>query len=146
MSAGSFAFRSGNTGGYVFPFLAIKSVDGFPYDQPMIQEEVLETAGVDGRRWRTVNKQHETRVFETVSDYTSFALAVQDAKKMLRSKGGLGSLSITAASAGYFFTDVHVQDVRAIVSPGAAVGTGANSASAATVRATWSVAFTNLDA
>ncbi len=144
MSVATLAVRDGNNNAAnSFSFLVVKSADGFPLDQAMVQEEQLETPGVDGHRWRTVNRQHVQRSFEALSDYDSYDLAVADARKMLKAKGGLGNFILNAGGKAYTFPNTHVLGVSPIVTPGAAVGGSAGASSAATIRSTWTVEFTN---
>lgn len=125
------------TGGTeTFSFLTFTSDGGFLLDQEMIQEEALETPGVDGRRFRTVFKQHTATTAETVAAYASFGDAVIGANAYRKAKGRLGSVTINAGGRSESF-NIHVVDARPQARPGGCVGAAASSGNAAHVICTW---------
>lgn len=120
MPAGSISYRSQS-----LSLLIARTERGAPNAIPVIQEEVLTTAGVDGKRWRTVFKQYEPTVLYTVIDCSTFAVAVSNKAVAESFKGALVRLQTTLGGNPYAFRDAHVEDVQATAFPGPAVGEGA---------------------
>lgn len=132
-------------GSETFSFLTFQSDSGYLLDQEMIQEEVLETPGVDGQRWRTMFKQHTPTTAETVAACASFGDAVITANAYRKAKGRLGTVTITAGTRTESFS-VHVADARPTPRAGATVGGGASSGNTAHVLCTWVLIPTDFDA
>lgn len=121
-----------------FTFLTLTTDSGYVLDQEMIEEEVLETAGVDGRRFRTMFKQHSPTPTRTVAAAASFGDAVILANSYRKAKGRIGSLSITAGARSETIV-VHVREVDAQPRAGQVVGAAASSGNTAHVLCTWVV-------
>ena len=121
----------------VLNFLAALTEEGYPLDQLVNQEEELTTPGVTGKRWRTVFQQYKPVAVQTVADQSSHVNAVNDAQKYERAVGRWGKLVVTTGAARTVALTVHVSAVRARVSPGPTVGSGATNGSAATIFADW---------
>jgi hypothetical protein len=116
-------------------FLVARSDQGGPNFEPVPQEEVLETPGVNGRRWRVIFRQYERMRFFTVTDCTNYADAL-DKKELAESfKGKLVRLEQSIDVASYATKDAHVEAVEATAFPGPAVGNGATGT--AHLVATW---------
>src|SRR4051812_1888817 len=115
-------------GSAAMSFLAFQAEDNsFLFKLPMPVEEILETEGVDGRRWRTKHEQMMPTKLETIAEASSFAVAVAAAQGHRAFKGTLVGLIMVAGGTTYTHKDVHVADVQARPIAGAVVGAGASS-------------------
>jgi hypothetical protein len=139
MAAGSISYR-----GQSLPILIARTERGAPNAIPVIMEEVLTTAGVDGKRWRTVNKQYVPTVLFTVVDCSTFAYAISNKAIAESFKGALVRLQLTLGGSPYAFRDAHVEDVQATAFPGPAVGEGATGTAHLVVL--WTIVPTNFNA
>ncbi len=119
-----------------FLFLSMESDNGFVLTQEMIVEEPLETPGVDGRRFRTIHKQHSYTEARSIQEATTFSDAVKKANQARKQKGKVGSLIVTAGGAATRIK-VHVAEVSAVPRAGQPVGGGASASSAAHVVCGW---------
>ena len=136
MPAGTISYR-----GQSLPLLIARTERGAPNAIPVVQEEVLSTAGVDGKRWRTVFKQYEPTVLFTVTDCSTYAYAVSNKALAESFKGVLARLQITLGGTPYAFRDAHIEAVQATAFPGPAVGEGATGLAHLTVF--WTIIPTN---
>jgi hypothetical protein len=78
MTAASLTF----TGGVAFNFVLAKTDSGWPLSDPDSIEEVLETKGVNGRRWREIFEQHRPFTMVSISEYVDWNAAVNAAGDM----------------------------------------------------------------
>jgi hypothetical protein len=125
-------------GGVTLSFIAAQSDDNtFLFKLPVVTEEVLETEGVNGRRWRTKYEQMTPAQVETISASLNWAAAVAEAQNHRDMVGSLVSLVWTAGGSTYSHKEVHVSAVISRPIAGAVVGGGASSSSAAFVRSSW---------
>lgn len=127
-----------------FTFLSFTSENGYLLDQEMIEEETLETPGVDGRRFRTIFKQHTPTAATTCMAYASFGDAVIAANAYRKVKGRLATVTISAGGRVDRFT-CHVRDVQPVPRAGAVAGVGASVGNAAHLLATWILEPTEFD-
>lgn len=125
-----------------FSFLTFLSETGFPLSTAVTEEEVLETPGVDGHRWRTVYKQHGPIVAETLVACATFGDAVITANAYRKAKGGLCTVTLTAGNRTEVFRNVHVADVRPIARPGQVSAADASSGNQAHVYCQWTLEMT----
>jgi len=110
MAVGTISYR-----GQSLSFLNARTERGAPNTLPVIQEEELFTAGVSGKRWRTVFKQYEpTRLF-TVIDCATYSDAISNKVLSETFKGALARLQVAIDGNTYVFRDVHVADADATV-------------------------------
>lgn len=131
------------TGSDVFTFIIARTDAGHVLDQAWIDEEPLETPGVDGSRWRSVRLRHREFKITTVTACASFSDAVISAKSYLRAKGRNCTYTNQAGGVSYAYSNLHVLDVEPVPTPGAVVGGGASSGSEAHVVTVWTVIPTN---
>lgn len=124
--------------------LVARTERGAPNAISVVQEEVLATPGVDGKRWRTVFRQYEPTQLYTVVDCTNYAYAISDKALAESFKGKLVRLQVTLSGITYAFRDAHVEGVAATVFPGPAVGEGATGAAHLVV--VWTIIPTNFNA
>jgi hypothetical protein len=113
------------------PFLVSGSDEGFFSDSGIIQEEELNTSGVDGVRWRTVFRQFPDFELRTVTQATTLAEAI--AFKRLAERAMVGKnakLTVTIAGTSYSMKDVHVKAAKGTVVPGPLYGAGVTTANA----------------
>ena len=124
--------------GVVANFLTAKTVQGgFLFKIPQIHAETLETPGVDGRRWRQINRQMQPATLECVADAaTTWSNAVALADNFRALAGQFVTAVYTAGGVGYKYKNVYVANVEATPIAGALVGSEASSYSAYHVRAT----------
>ncbi len=136
------------SGSEVFTFLIARTDAGHVLDQPAIEEEPLETEGVDGLRWRTVRLSHRQFQITTVTACTAFTDAVISAKNYLKAKGKNCTYTNSAGGVSYTYKNLHILEVAPIPAAGAVVGGGASAGAAAHVVTVWTViptAFSEAD-
>jgi hypothetical protein len=128
-----------NVSGRSVQFLRFLTEEGFQSEQQEINEEELNTPGVDGRRFRTVFRQFETTTAETTQDCATYNDA-KALKKLYQSFRGRNCiLQVTAGGVVNVYPRVHISGVKALAHAGKVSGAGASSSSAAYVDATWSL-------
>jgi hypothetical protein len=127
------------SGSEVFTFLTAKTDSGHVLDQPMIEEEPLETEGVDGMRWRTLNLRHREFRITTVTACSTFPDAVITARNQMKAKGRNCTYTNSEAGVSYSYKNLHISNVEPQPTPGAVVGGGASSGSNAHVVTVWTV-------
>lgn len=132
----SIRFNSGPT----FTFLAMVTPNGAPLSVARIIEEVLETPGVNGHRWRTVARQHRAFPLRAIAAANDFAAA--EALQNAYLTALLGSQTVTLTDDDTALAGMHVSDVDPIALPGQIVGAGAGSSSLASVSSTWLMEYT----
>ena len=125
-------------------FLVARTMQGAPNTFATVQEEVLSTPGVDGKRWRTVFRQFEPTQLYTVTDCASYNYAMVDKEIAESFKGKLVRLQMDVGGVTYAFRDTHVEGVSAVVLPGPAVGKGATGTSHLVVN--WAIILTDFNA
>lgn len=130
----------------LFTFIAARTDAGHVLDQAAIEEEPLETEGVDGCRWRTVRLKHNEFKITTVAAFSNFDAAITAAKGYMRAKGRNCSYSSDEGGDTYLFKNLHVLDVAPVPTAGAVVGGGASSNAQAHVVCVWTVIPTNFAA
>ncbi|MBA3588515.1 hypothetical protein [Methylibium sp.] len=138
--ASTLRFSSGPT----FTFLAVLSSEGIPLNSARLIEEVLEAAGVNGRRWRTVHHQYPTLTVQTLAEAASFSAAETLARAYLAARLAhqIATLSIDAGGATFTLPRMHVGDLLPIPGAGQVTGPSAGAASMAHVRCAWSLELT----
>jgi hypothetical protein len=127
------------SGSEVFTFLTARTDSGHVLDQAAIEEEPLETAGVDGVRWRTLRLAHRPFQIQTVTGCASFTDAVISAKNYLKAKGKNCSYTNSAGGVSYNYQNLHILDVAPVPTVGPVVGGGASSGLTAHVVTVWTV-------
>ncbi len=127
------------SGSDVFTFLTAKTDAGHILDQAAIEEEPLETAGVDGTRWRTVRLAHASFQIQTSTACATFSDAVIAAKNYRKAKGKNCTYTNAAGGVTYTYKNLHILDVAPVPATGAIVGGGASSGAAAHIMTTWTV-------
>ncbi len=112
------------------PFLVGSTPSGFISDQPIVVAEELQVNGVDGTRWREINRQYPDFELVTVSQSASVA-AANALKRSIESLAHKKvTLSIVISALNYTMKNVHIQGVSAVVAPGPLYGLGVSSAAA----------------
>ena len=114
---------------------------GFLDNFPQVTEEELTTAGVDGRRWRTIARQFPPFQAQTDSQCADFTQAVNLKRLCELFVGEVCTLTVAIGGRTYIGRDVHVLAVLAQPRPGKLVVAG-GAASNAYLTATWSLVFT----
>lgn len=139
--ASSLRFNSGPT----FTFLAVLTSEGLPLSVARLIEEVLEAAGVNGRRWRTQHQQYPTLDVRTLAEAANFTAAKDLARSYLSARlaSQTGTLTITAGSTNYVFPNTHIGPLDPIPVAGQVGGPGAGASSLAHVRCRWSLELTS---
>lgn len=127
-----------NASGLVFNFLAAQGSDNiFLFKLPITMEEVLETEGVNGRRWRTKFEQIEPQPIDTIAESLNFTTAVALAQEHRSLKGTLVNIMWIAGGSTYSFRNAHISAVVARPIQGVVTGGGASSSSTCHVRTSW---------
>ena len=108
---------------------------------PLVTEEELTTAGVDGRRWRTISRQFPPFQAQTDSQCADFTQAVNLKRLCELMVGEVCTLTVSIGGRTYIGRDVHILAVMAQPMPGKLIVAG-GSASNAYLTATWSLVFT----
>ncbi len=127
------------TGSDVFTFLVARTDAGHVLDQPAIDEEPLETEGVDGLRWRTVRLSHRQFQITTVTACAAFSDAVISAKNYLKARGKNCTYTNSAGGVSYTYKNLHILEVAPVPAAGAVVGGGASAGAAAHIVTVWTV-------
>lgn len=131
-------------GGNPFSFLtALATKGGFLFHAPMVDEEILSTPGVDGRRWRTRFLQMGPAEITTSSDAASWSSAVFLAEDYRALKGSLVAVTWTAGGTAYTYKKAHVSEVDATPVAGTIVGGGASGSATAHVITKWVIEATD---
>jgi len=126
-------------------FASVESASGWPFDFANAETEPMESAGVDGLRWRTKRNQYREWPMRTYSaGSTSYALAREEARKYLSAVGRIGNLSLTIAGTTYAFSKIHIELASYKVVSAPIVGPTTNASSVAYVVADWALTFTEL--
>jgi hypothetical protein len=131
------------SGSEVFSFLVARTDAGHLLDQCSIEEEILETEGVDGARWRTIRLRHREFQITTVTGCSTFADAVISAKSYLKAKGKLCSYTNSAGGVSYSYQNLHILDVAPVPTAGTVTGGGASTGLQAHIVTVWTVIPTN---
>lgn len=117
-----------------FAFDTFPSADGYASYQGMHEEEELTSAGVNGKRWRTVFDQWQPLVVEAAwMSQSSHSVACNTADQMRAAKGRQGLLIVGSGGTRTVRLNVHVTAVRPVVSPGIIIGPGITTGAAAVV-------------
>lgn len=127
-----------------FAFASATSQMGWPTDQAWSETEPLTSSGVDGTRWREKRKAFRDWQADTISGFTSYALAVAEARSYQRASGRIGRLTVTVGSASYVWTNVHAELESYAVTAGPIYGSAVTANSTHQVRATWRFTLTGL--
>lgn len=140
--ASTLRFQSGPT----FTFLAVLSSEGLPLDVSRLIEEVLEAAGVNGRRWRSVHRQFPALDVRTLAEAASVSAAEALASNYLTARIAHQTADLTIDVAGTLFPlkNVHVSDCQPIPIAGQVTGPGAGASSFAHVRCRWTIELTGV--
>ena len=119
-------------------FASMLTPTGWPIDQANAVEEELTSPGVDGKRWRTSSVQETEIQITSLSDFTSYDLAIVAARTYLKMKSGDPVLIlVTIRGVNYRFRNVHILDVMPRAVPGTVVGADATANSVAHVVTEW---------
>lgn len=96
--------------GSSFPFLTAVTDRGWPLDTTDMQEEVLESPGVNGRRWRSVAEQHRAFVFRTLAGVADFKAAVDLANAYVNAVriNPLARLLVSSGTRADSWINVHI--------------------------------------
>ena len=111
-------------------FLCARTEAGSPLDVAIQSAEEMTTPGVDGRRWRTVNRQHSEYILTTVTECTNYADAITKRKSVEAMTNKIATLQINIGGQSLNFEDVHVNAVRGICVPGPVIAVGSTGGTA----------------
>lgn len=138
--ASTLRFNSGPT----FTFLVVLSSEGIPLSSARLVEEVLEAAGVNGRRWRSMHRQFPVLNVQTLAEAATFSAAEDLATAYLAARLAhqTATLSIDAGGAVFAFSNVHVGPLDPLPISGQVSGPNAGASSLAHVRCAWSLELT----
>lgn len=129
-----------------FLFNGVASPEGVPVDIAKLVEEILESPGLSGKRWRALGYQHEVFQFITISAAASMVSAVALKRSMLLAFQASRTcrLIITIPSFTYTFLNVKIDACRPTPRPGQIVdAANGGSAGDASVLTEWAMQFTN---
>ena len=123
--------------GSTFFFARARTAQGRVPDVPVMEEEELKDAGIDGVRFRQIYLQFEDFDMETVEDWTT-----RDAGDLLEQKykgavSFVGELTTVFGGVTKKYKEVKVRAVRCDVRPGVLTGFGATTGNIGTVAAVW---------
>lgn len=127
-----------------FQFAAATSATGWPIDSPWAETEELTSAGVDNARWRKRRDAFRTWEVDTISGFTSYALAAAEARSYQLISGRTGGLSVVIAGATYNWTNVHAELVSYALTAGPIYGSAVTANSTHQLRASWRFTMTDL--
>jgi hypothetical protein len=127
------------SGSEVFTFLVARTDAGHVLDQAAIEEEILETEGVDGARWRTIRLHHREFKITTVTGCSTFTDAVVSAKSYLKAIGKLCTYANAESGVTYTYKNLHILGCEPVPTPGAVTGGGAASGLTAHIVTVWTV-------
>lgn len=117
----------------VMTFDTFPTAEGYPSFQDVHEEEELTSAGIDGKRWRTIYDQIPQLVVDAGNPaWTAVAnhsAACDLADEMRRAKGRFGRLVIISGGTRTIRLNVHITSIVPRVYPGAIVGPGVNGGS-----------------
>jgi hypothetical protein len=123
-------------------FSSVVSPSGWPMDRGWSETEPLTTSGVDHTRWRERRKVYHDWEAETISGFTSQALAVAEARQYIAVSGRIGTLNVTIAGQSYTWSKVHAELVGWSVNAGQIVGAAVAANATHQVRASWRFTLT----
>ncbi|MBA3622964.1 MAG: hypothetical protein H0W48_00540 [Methylibium sp.] len=129
--------------GFAFGFVTASTDSGWPLDLRAVEEEVLESPGVHGRRWRTVFQQHRPFRLRTLAACTDFGAAVELARSYMAAiqRSSFARLTMNTPSKSRTWADVHVAGCDPRPAPGPVVGPGVTNAGAS-VLCVWTLEHT----
>jgi hypothetical protein len=126
--------------GYTMNFETVKfDPDGSTLDQLIEIQEELSDVGIDGKRWRRVNKQFRPFVMQTTFNAANtYSAARTEQQTYLLAIGQIGDLTASLSGTTYRWKNVKVLDCVPKVFRGSMVGNGLSS-STAVVIAQWTM-------
>jgi hypothetical protein len=122
----------------VVNFLRAEFPDGWPVDIPTPAEERLESPGVDGVRFGTLQLQEQTVQMSTsvdCSDYLTAITVAQTHRKVM--DGQPVTLTVSFGSSSIIYRNVHVISVQAVPTAGPLIGGEASPGTQASVETVW---------
>jgi hypothetical protein len=125
-------------------FLCARSEAGSPLETPMESAEEMTSPGVDGRRWRTIHKLHPAFVLQTVTEANDYYAGIKIRNSAEKLVNKLVTLYLTINGSNFYFSDVHVDAVRAVVVSGPVVAVG-STGGLAHLMIEWSLTMTDFD-
>ncbi len=137
--ANTIRFQNGPT----FTFLAVLSSEGVPLNQPRLVEEVLEAAGVNGRRWRSIHRQFPVLEVRTLAEAATFTAAEILARSYLSARltSQTVIMNLDAGGKAFSFPTMHCSGIDPVPQAGQVSGPAAGASSLAHVRALWRLEF-----
>ncbi len=123
-------------GGVSVSFLTVRFAQaGFLHPVPTLKAEILETPGVNGRRWRSQGYQMEPATLECLADGTTWAGAITLCNSLRSLMGFFGQVTLTTGGTPKTYKDIYISSVEATPVIGNVTGNGASANSTAHVRA-----------
>lgn len=121
---------------FLHNFLAVNFDYGWPSDPFVLEAEMLEANGVDGRRWREERSQSDLIQMRGISDAASYFQGITISRYF---KGAVHKLVNLDPSFDrvYRWKNIHIESVSCRVIAGKAVGTNATSGSSAIIISNW---------
>jgi hypothetical protein len=123
-------------------FLCARTESGSPLETPREISEELTSAGVDGRRWRTLYKMHPEFTLSTVTECSAYSVAISQRNKAEGLTNKLVDLVLTIDGNVYLFGNVHVNAVLARAVAGVVIASG-STGGAAHLMCEWSLTMTD---
>ncbi len=111
---------------------------GHVLDQLLEVQEELSDVGVDGRRWRLVNKQFRPFTMETTATFATYAGGIEAFRQYVKSIGKMGDLSVSLNASTYRWKYVKILDCKPNLYRANMVGSGITT-SLAVIIADWSM-------
>ena len=130
--------------GKTLVFLIARTDEGFVADTPFEVPEELTTPGVDGRRWRTLYSQFEAFNLYTVTEASTYAVAVQYRNRAMGMINKLVNITIICDGVTYNFNQAHVNAVNPVAIPGPVVASN-STGGLAHMMAQWNIVLTDFD-
>lgn len=126
--------------GPTFTFLTMVTPNGLPLSIARLVQEPLETPGVNGRRWRTVNRQHRQFELRALAEAADVAAAGALANSYLDALSSNQTVTLTDGATN--LESVHVTDCEPVAIPGQVVSPLAGANSLASVVSVWQLTYT----
>jgi len=125
-------------------FVIARTEAGFAGEMRQEMSEELVSPGVNGRRWRTVYTQFVPFGMTTISDASTYTVAVALKNRAENFTNKLCNLKLTVDGGSYTWAKVHVNAVRAVAVAGPVVYAG-SSTGIAHMACEWNLVFTTQD-
>lgn len=125
-------------------FLIARTDSGFAQEMQQEVPEELTTPGVNGRRWRTLFKQYATFNLFTITEASTYGVALQYKNRAEKFMNQLVNLNLVVSGSSYNFKQAHVNGVIAVAIPGPVVASGSTGGTSH-VAITWSITLTDFD-